>query len=211
MNAKRNTVSIVAIALVVLLSTVVWSTFAANGNEYEKSIQWGDELAWSAEGVWVISLPTPMGDILMLHTMHAQDLTGTRYGGTIWEVTEDPTNFGMFPDADAGSMWVTQTVRTGPDTFVTTMLNYGTKTRENAPHELVYISIATGTWKITGPDTNEGQATQAIYLASQDADGDGFPDEGEEPVSCMPFAFTSKRLRVMPGCVPPPMPEAPVE
>ena len=169
MNAKRNIVSIVAIALVVLLSTVVWSTFAGNGDEYEKSIQWGDDLAWSAEGVWVISIPTPMGTMLMLHTMHAQDLTGTRYGGTVWQVNDNPTNFGMFPDVDGDSMWVTQTVR-------------------------------------TGPDTNEGQATLSTYLASQDADGDGFPDEGEEPVSCMPFTFTSKRLRVMPGCVPTPMP-----
>ena len=207
MNAKRNIVGIVAIVLVVLLSTVVWSTFAANGNEYEKSIQWGEELAWSAEGVWVISLPTPMGTILMLHTMHAQDLTGTRYGGTIWQVNGNPTNFGMFPDVDEGSQWVTQTVRTGPDTLATTMLCYGTKSRENAPHELATISIATATWQITGPDTNEGQATMASYLASQDADGDGFPDEGEEPVSCMPFAFTSKRLRVIPGCVPTPLPE----
>ena len=47
------------------------------------------------------------------------------------------------------------------------------------------------------------------YLASQDADGDGFPDPGEEPVNCMPFTFSSRRLRVMPGCVPTPMPEAP--
>jgi len=206
MNAKRNIVSIVAIALVVLLSTVVWSTFASNGDEYEKSIQWGNDLAWSAEGVWVISVPTPMGTMLMLHTMHAQDLTGTRYGGTIWQVNENPTNFGMSPDAEAESMWVTQTVRTGPDTLATTMVAYGTKSRENAMHELAYISIVTATWKITGPDANEGQATQATYVASQDADGDGFPDEGEEPVSCMPFTFTSKRLRVMPGCVPTPMP-----
>ena len=190
-----------------LLSTVVWSTFAGSGADYEKSIQWGGELAWSAQGVWVISVPTPMGTMLMLHTMHAQDLTGTRYGGTIWQVNDNPTNFGMFPDVDGGSQWVTQTVRTGPDTLATTMLSYGTKSRENALHELAHISIVTATWQITGPDTNEGQATMATYLASQDADGDGFPDEGEEPVSCMPFAFTSKRLRVIPGCVPAPVPE----
>jgi len=206
MNAKRNIVSIVAIALVVLLSTVVWSTFAGNGDEYEKSIQWGDDLAWSAEGVWVISVPTPMGNILMLHTMHAQDLTGTRYGGTVWQVNDNPTSFGMFPEAEKTAYWVTQTIRTGPDTFECVMAGYTTKKRENAPDELVFIDIANATWKITGPDTNEGQATLATYSASQDADGDGFPDEGEEPVSCMPFTFTSRRLRVMPGCVPTPMP-----
>ena len=206
MNAKRNTLIAVAVVVVLLLSTAAWNAVAGNGDDYEKSIKWGDELAWSAEGIWVVSVPTPMGTILMLHNMHAQDLTGTRYGGTIWQVNGNPTNFGMFPDAEEGGHWVTQTIRTGPDTYECVMVEYVTKKRENAPDELVAFFVANATWKITGPDANEGQATMATYLASQDADGDGFPDEGEEPVSCMPFAFTSKRLRVMPGCVPTPMP-----
>jgi len=201
MSAKRNVIIIIAVVVVLLLTTAGWNAVGGNGDDYEKSIQWGDNLAWSAEGVWVISIPTPMGTILMLHNMHAQDLTGMRYGGTISQVNENPTSFGMFPDADASSGWVTQTVRTGPDSFATTMLSYDTKRRHNAPHEVAVICISTGTWQITGPDTNKGQATLAVYLGSQDADGDGFPDEGEEPISCMPFEFTSKRLRVMPGCV----------
>ena len=59
---------------------------------YEKSIKWGDELTRSAEGVWLIPIPTPMGNILMLHTNHAHDLSGTRYGGTMWEVNGNPTH-----------------------------------------------------------------------------------------------------------------------
>lgn len=207
MNTRKSVIAIATVVLAILLSTVVWSAFAASGSDYEASIKWGDELAWSAEGVWVVSIPTPMGTILMLHTMHAQDLTGTRYGGTIWQVNDNPTNFGMFPDAEGGPYWVTQTIRTGPDTYECVMVAYTTKRRENAPHELVASHVVNSTWKITGPDTNEGQSTMATYLANQDADGDGFPDEGEEPVSCMPFAFTSKRLRVMPGCVLTPLPE----
>jgi len=185
MNAKRNIVIVVGIVFVLLLSSAAWNAVAGNGDEYEKSIQWGDELAWSAEGVWLVSVPTPMGDILMLHTMHAQDLTGTRYGGTIWQVNDNPTNFGMFPDAEGGAYWATQTIRTGPDTYECVMVGYTTKRRENAPHEIVASHVVNSTWKITGPDTNEGQATMATYLANQDADGDGFPDEGEEPASCM--------------------------
>jgi hypothetical protein len=91
------------------------------------------------------------------------------------------------------------------------MLIYGTKIRQNAPDELATIGIASATWEITGPDTKEGQSTYAVYLASQDADGDGFPDEGEEPVSCTPFTFTGRRLRVMPPCALTPMPEAPTQ
>jgi len=113
----------------------------------------------------------------------------------------------MFPDVDKSNGWVSQTVRTGPDTFATTMLEYGTKSREHVPDELATIGISTSTWRLTGPDTKEGQATYAVYLASQDADGDGFPDEGEEPVSCTPFAFTGRRLQVMPGCELTPLPE----
>jgi len=159
MNAKRNIIVVAAIVLVMWLSTAAWNAVAGNGDDYEKSIHWGDNLAWSAEGVWVLSLPTPMGNILLLHNNHAQDLTGTRFGGTILHVNDNPTNFGMFPDVDGATGWVTQTVRTGPDTFVTAMLNYGTKVRENAPHELATIGIATATWQITGPDTKEGEAT----------------------------------------------------
>jgi len=207
MNTKRNVVTIVAIVLVVLLSTVVWSAFAGGGDDYEQSIKWGDNLAWSPEGVWIISMPTPMGRIIMLHTMHAQDLAGTRYGGTLIQANDNQTLFGMFPHVESESDWVTQTIRTGPDTLKTTMIAYGTRKQENAPDELAMISLATATWRITGPDTNEGDATLSAYLASQDADGDGFPDEGEEPVACVPFTFSSRRLRVMPGCVPTPTPE----
>jgi len=163
--------------------------------------------AQSPVGVWVLSVPTPMGNILMLHNNHAQDSTGTRFGGTVIHVNDNPTNFGMFPDVDGGHGWVSQTVRTGPDTFASTMLEYGTRHRENAPDELMTIGISTSTWRMTGPDTKEGQATYAVYLAGQDADGDGFPDEGEEPISCTPFAFTGRRLHVMSECVLTPMPE----
>jgi len=165
----------------------------------------------SPVGVWVLSVPTPMGNMLMLHNNHAQDSTGTRFGGTVIHVNDNPTDFGMFPEVERSHGWVSQTVRTSPDTFTTTMLVYGTKSREYAPHELMTIGISTSTWEMTGPDTKEGQATYAVYLASQDADGDGFPEEGEEPIYCTPFAFTGRRLDVIPGCTPTPMPEEPIQ
>jgi hypothetical protein len=207
MNAKKNLIIVVTVILAISLSTVVWSAFVNSGSAYEESIKYTDDLAYSAQGVWVVSLPTPAGNILLLHTNHALDMTGTRFGGTAIHVNANPTNFGMFPDVDRGSHWVSQTVRTGPDTFETTMLQYGTRSREQMPHELVTIGISQSTWRITGPDTKEGEATFAGYLASQDADGDGFPDEGEVPVSCSPFTFTGRRLRVMPGCELTPLPE----
>lgn len=162
---------------------------------------------YSAEGVWIISIPTPMGVILMLHNNHAQDQTGTRYGGTMLQVNENPTNFGTLPEGERFSHWITQTIRTDQNTFETTMIGYITKKKENAMDEIIAFDIVTSTWTLTGPDTKQGVSTMSTYLASQDADGDGLPDEGQEPVACTPFEFTGRRLHVMSGCVPPSMPE----
>lgn len=203
MKAKRNIRTVVFIGMLALLCTLAWTVFA---DDYEQSVQWGKELAWSPEGVWVLSIPTPAGAMLMLHAQHAQDLAGTRFGGSLSTVNDNPTNFGMLPEGEKSSACATQTVRTGPDTLETTMINYAVKKRENMPDEILVIYITHSTWTMTGPDTKEGTAMMSTYLASQDMDQDGFPDEGQEPVSCDPFTFTGRRLRVMPSCVPTPMP-----
>ncbi len=130
MKTTRSIVTSAGVLLVALFATAVWSALAGSGLDYEKSIKWGEELAWSAAGVWVISVPTPAGNMLMLHTNHAQDLSGTRYGGVMWEVNGNPTYFGAFPDSEQGNYWATQTIRTGPDTYETAMLTYATKKRE---------------------------------------------------------------------------------
>ena len=78
--------------------------------------------------------------------------------------------------------------------------------KDNCHEALVAFDVVNATWKITGPDTKEGQATMAVYLASQDANGDGFPDAGQKPLSCIPFTFTGKRVGVMPSCELTPMP-----
>ena len=49
-----------------------------------------------------------------------------------------------------------------------------TKKGQGPVAETAGIGICNATWRITGPDTNEGESTLAVYLAEQDADGDGF-------------------------------------
>lgn len=206
MKTRKNTLLVAIISLTLLLLIGSLSVVAGNGDDYEESIQWTS--GWSAAGTWVITVPTLMGNITMLYIVYPQDLTGTRYGGIVKQVNENPTFFGTFPESEGGAeIWATQTVRTGPDSFETTLLYYTNKKGEGPLAETVTIGIANATWRLTGPDTNEGEAMLAIYMAEQDADGDGFPDEGQEPVVCMPFTYTSKRLKVMPACVPPPEPE----
>jgi len=213
MCTQRNIVISILIVLVLLLSTTVWTVFAAStaapDNAYEKSIIYGEGLEWSAAGPWICTTPTPAGPIVMYHVIYPLDSAGKRFSGLLWQVNDDPTSFGAFPEADQALCWMTLTVRTGPDTFETTLLHYSTKKGSGPLRETVSISVGHVTWKLTGPNTNEGEATVANYLPAQDADGDGLPDEGQEPVLCIPFTVTSRRLTMMPGCVPTPMPEAP--
>lgn len=157
---------------------------------------------YSPAGNWVGTTPTPVGNITFLHTVSPQVELGGPFAGYMTMSNKNPTYFGMFPDADASSDWLTITVWKGRNSVESTMLRYGTKKGEGLLAETVYIFIAHVSWTLTGPNTNEGTALAAVYLPEQDADGDGFPDPGEEPVDCSPFAFTSRRLTMMPPCIP---------
>jgi len=163
---------------------------------------------WTPEGTRIITAPSPMGNLTMVHVMHPLDSSGTRYGGVLWHVNADPTLFGTFSEfTGGGQFWATESRRIAPNTYETGMIVHNTKPGDSLLEQIGSIDIANVTWTITGPETNEGQATLATYLAEQDSDGDGLPDEGQAPAVCTPFAFTSKRVRIMPACVPTPMPE----
>jgi len=213
MRTKKNIVVSVAIVLVLLLSTTVWTVFAgalgAPANTYESTIIRGEGLEWSAAGPWLCSVPTPIGPLVLYHVMYPLDSTGKRYSGLLWQVNDDPTGFGAFPGADQALLWMTLTVRTGPDSFETTMVRHSTKMGKGPTRETVTFAIGNTKWKLTGPNSNEGEATVATYLPGQDADGDGLPDEGQKPAMCSGFTFTSKRLTMIPPCLPTPIPAPP--
>jgi len=163
---------------------------------------------WTPEGTWIVTVPSPMGNHTMVHAMYPLDASGTRYGGVLWEVNPDPTTFGMFPELTGGAnFWATESVRVAPNTYETGMVTYGTKPGEGLIEQVGSIAVAASTWTVTGPDTNEGTATLATYLADQDANGDGLPDEGQKPTVCVQYTFTSKRFNIMPACVPAEMPQ----
>jgi steroid delta-isomerase-like uncharacterized protein len=162
---------------------------------------------WPTGGNWLLTIPSPMGNTTMVHTVWPQDAAGTRFGGVLWKVNANPTLYGMFPEVETGvQFWATESVRIGPNTYRTDMITYGTKAGDGPLDQTAAIHVGTSTWTMTGPDTNEGQTLLASYLPEQDADGDGLPDAGQEPVACTPFPFTSKRVKIMSPCVPPPMP-----
>ena len=214
MKTQKNLLTVAIIGLGAFILTMAWTACANNGvksepnNEYEKSILRGSGLEWSPVGTWIVTAPTPMGNITLLHSAHAQDSSGNHYGGILKQVNTNPTFFGMFPEWEAGGdIWAVQTVKTGADSFESTFLYYITKKGEGPIAPTVGIGVCNATWRMTSANTNEGESTISVYLAEQDADGDGLPDEGQEPTACMGFTYTSKRLTMMPGCVPPPIPE----
>ncbi|MHC4700576.1 MAG: hypothetical protein ACYTFQ_08360 [Planctomycetota bacterium] len=122
----------------------------------------------------------------------AQDDAKTRFTGEFEQISGYPVLIDVYPDLE-------ETKYGG--------ITYFTKTSGPGLEEIVGIGIVTGTFEQVGPDLAQGQGTGAYYMPAQDADQDGFPDEGQEPVVCVPWGWTAKRLAIMPGCVPTPIPE----
>ena len=108
----------------------------------------------------------------------------------------DPTLGGMFPEATSYSDAVGMGVRIGPNTWDMTVMRYGSNGAKK-----IYIVVMSGTETYTNDaDVQEAIFTSAIFLAEQDKDGDGWPDEDEAPQMCMPFELTSKRMSILPMC-----------
>ena len=71
---------------------------------------------------------------------------------------------------------------------------YGQKA--GGPLEIRLIFVMTGTIEFTGPDNAVVNYTNAVYLASADADKDGFPDPGSTPLFMIPGVDTMKRVPI---------------
>jgi hypothetical protein len=123
-------------------------------------------------------------------------------------VNPDTTFFGMFPDADYMSELVGEAVRTGPNTYDFSLIGYGAKTLVGVRNEIQYIWTVTGSMECLDGDNKTDSVHLAVYAAAQDADNDGFPDEGEEPALCVGPTILSaaKRVPLMPACEPMPPP-----
>lgn len=79
------------------------------------------------------------------------------------------------------------------DTWKWTTVTYGLK--QGNPPEICLIFVSTGTGTFTGVNSFNVKYTMAIYLASADANKDGFPDSGATPLMTIP-ALTGSAKRV---------------
>jgi hypothetical protein len=134
------------------------------------------------EGTWVVK--TPDGAIwretLMLgsngQTIHFA-LNSLRLAGG------DPTLGGMFPDAtfDLTGPARGSGVRTGPTAFKFKIISWAVNVIDGIRSEVAYIRINSGVVHFPDCETQEVVMSVSYFLPEQDADGDGIPDEGEEP------------------------------
>lgn len=190
---------------------VVWLThYDADGLVTEQSFYYDNITLlsqmtieeWILDGVWVTSVPTPLGNVLLKCIYTAQDTDKTRFGGELEYINALPLLIDIYPDGDKTKFAGGQVVKTGRDRYKATFLEYRTKATGISQEEIVGMDIINATFQIIGPDLIFGQGTGSYYMASQDADQDGFPDKGQEPVACLPWGWLAKRLTIMEGCVP---------
>jgi len=153
----------------------------------------------SIEGTWITVAATPMGNMLLTQTVSPLDLAHTRFSSTMQPVNENPTHFGLFPEADRATHWAGHIAQTGVQRYEGTFVSYLTQMavqNEGDPplSETVAILVLTATLELTGPNAWAGEATIAAFRADQDANQDGLPDDGRTPVDVSTFPCTAKRL-----------------
>ena len=160
---------------------------------------------WPVAGAWINIVPIPdLGDIVGVLTLSPQDPSGANFTSVLRAGKPEATVFGTFPDADHQSDHIGQIVKVGLNTYQSSAIGYGTKKSElpGMLPEIVYISVLYAEIKVTDENTMKGEGTHAFFAPFQDTDGNGLPDEGQEPVACFPYTITSKRVQLMPPCVP---------
>jgi steroid delta-isomerase-like uncharacterized protein len=190
---------------------VVWLThYDADGLVTEQSFYY-DNLTllnqmsnppYSLDGIWITTVPTPIGNLVMTTTYVAQDADRTRFSGSLEEINPLPLLTDIYPDADLNEKWAGgHAVMVGRDRYEATFLGYNTKTVETEMGDMVEIvglSIIKANFEVIGPDYLYGSGAGYYYMAEQDADRDGFPDEGQDPIAIIPWGWTGKRLTQIP-------------
>jgi len=161
---------------------------------------------WALDGIWLTTYPMGAGNLISTTVYTAQDAAKTRYSGTLEFLNSFGPN-GLFPDSDpsltvyAGG----EAVMVGRNKYDATYLGYYRKyDAGTGVMEVLGINTVDAHFELLGPDQLQGQGFSSYYLAEQDADQDGFPDEDQEPIFCSPVRWTGKRLTPLPGCTPPP-------
>jgi len=174
---------------------------------------------WPLGGAWVQSVP-PAGPMtpgaqpaIIYETLTPVDAAGNVFVYKQTYANADNTMGGILPQADLGGELAGTAVRTGPNTYQFTLLGYAGQTRPGDRGQILGIVVSSGTMTLIGPNTRiDGGLTMALYGPDADVNpADGLPDEGVDPLMCVPFGgdYVATRIPVLPPCTPTPMPPQP--
>jgi hypothetical protein len=219
MNRKKRILVLSAAAVMAVALTTGWTVpFAALRASFAGD-GWPPQQmeVYSTAGAWSITSPQWPSGVVGTLVLSPEDPRTGRYSWVGGPVNMDPTLNGLFPDAEAMSQWSGTGVRTASDECQVTGILYATK--KNQPCDIVtWIWVSSETNKWIDADTLSCEGTCSYYsavehpghmlgdLPDQDLNDDGLPDEGQEPVFCVPYTGLLRRINLMPPCTPTPMP-----
>lgn len=161
---------------------------------------------WPLDGIWVTSYPTPAGTLLTSTVYTAQDADKTQYSGTLNWLNAHPILSQLYPgyNPSLGISAGGQATKVGRQQYKATYLGYEREyVGDMTGIEIVGIWIAHANFELTGPDQLQGYGTVSYYAATQDANQDGYPDDGEQPLTCAPWQWSGRRITHVPACIPP--------
>jgi hypothetical protein len=183
MNRKRNIVIVSALGIVALMLIAGWDVLA--------DAAWPPEpmAVYSLAGAWIQTIDQDPPDAIDTVTISPEDPISGKGFCIATDVNFDFSD----PEVDNFTPWFGSYIRTGPNTWQNRWVAYARK--DTKPKSTVtLILILEGTWTMISPDRVELAATALIYGPEQDSDGDGLPDEGQQPKVMMPITGYMKPL-----------------
>ena len=155
---------VLSVGIIILFAILIASTGALS-----------PKCRYAFGGVWIRT--TPAHEHAWFICVEAPtDITGKRSATNSWLQTGDPPS-GFDPELDA---WIggSQLVATGKYTYRTSQAMYAI---DGASHTK-YIFLMEGEGEWIDQYNREETIYLAMYLKSQDADGDGLPDPEQNPI-----------------------------
>ena len=137
----------------------------------------GKAAAYKMEGAWVgrvVEVP------LQWSFVFSPDASGRRASARGAFEVGPPSYFGSTRNSDL----LIEAEMTGPNAVAFSAVWYGLSEPSvyGLSADIVFIGVDTGVMTFVAPGKLLGVHNVEYYLPSQDADGDGFPDPGQEPV-----------------------------
>lgn len=169
---SRKKIAVLTLALVAGAAIIVTQTASSKGRCYK------------LEGAWTLSSEDGLLACLNLAPSDPSRLQAT---AQVHWVTAGQVGAGLLAlyEADAISDTALVAKMISRDTAQYTDVYYAIKT--GVPNEIKGIAICRGTWTFASPERLVLAGTTSLYLPSRDANGDGLPDDLENPPDVGPF------------------------